>query len=565
MDGKKDNFEENGRGYYIQKDKATQVQEALYYLQTEIDSVKESAAKSIDIANALKELQGEVENLTTSCRADLYALNDKLETNSREQSRNSINMSEEFRKLCEEEKEEIASICKGLQQKFEEELGELSLRTDKLASSLSASENNALNSSLSEISEKLDCVFDAIASYKVSDEKLDKALAKIGASKNAERSEESCNAAFAELSEKLESMEKAFSDKPSEESSVRLDEVLSRLDRIESEALLRDERENAISSKLDKVISLLAEENARKSEQNEELSAVRRSVEELKASHEEITTEGAQTVVAEKPVIDFTSIERRLDAIETSLSDISKADESDREDLADNDDVMRMLEKINNQVSVLLSDSRDKISDIKEELDRFKNNFTTVTGGEAVGSEDELKVSFESLTSELDTLSKLVREDKTGKESVPEAILTVSDELEKLSIDDVSDNSDKSETATEEEAKEDADFIVDLNKLDQMSIDDLIKQSTNGNNSEETSQAEEEKEPLDEQAGNDEKEQLETEPEDALDESVKIVGEIAKECEELSDNESRNVSGDFDNSGSDVDFSSEESDEKEHE
>lgn len=561
MDGKKDNFEENGRGYYVQKDKATQVQEALYYLQTEIDSVKESAAKSVDIANALKELQGEVENLTTSCRADLYALNDKLETSSREQSRNSINMSEEFKKLCAEEKEEIASLCKSLQQKFEEELGELSLRTDKLASSLSASENNAANSALTEISEKLDCVFDAIASYKVSDEKLDKAMAKIDALENAENGSN----AFAELSGKLDSIEKAISCKPSEESSVRLDEVLSRLDRLESEALLRDERENAISSKLDRVISLLTEENARKSEQNEELSAVKRSVEELKASREEITTENGRTVVVEKPVIDLTSIESRLDAIETSVSHMSKADESDKGDLADNDDVMRMLEKINNQVSVLLSDNRDKISDIKEELDRFKDNFTTVTGGEAIGSDDELKASFESLTSELDTLSKLVREDKTEKEPVPEAILTVSDELEKLSIDDVSDDSEKTEKAEEEEAKEDEEFIVDLNKLDQMSIDDLIKQSTDSDSSGETSKTEEEKEPAEVASRTDENEQPETEPEDALDESIKIVGEIAKECEDLTENESKNASGDLDNSASDSDFSSEESDEKEHE
>ena len=561
MDGKKDNFEENGRGYYVQKDKATQVQEALYYLQTEIDSVKESAAKSVDIANALKELQGEVENLTTSCRADLYALNDKLETNSREQSRNSINMSEEFKKLCAEEKEEIASLCKSLQQKFEEELGELSLRTDKLASSLSASENNAANSALTEISEKLDCVFDAIASYKVSDEKLDKAMAKIDALENAENGSN----AFAELSGKLESIEKAISDKPSEESSVRLDEVLSRLDRLESEALLRDERENAISSKLDRVISLLSEENARKSEQNEELSAVKRSVEELKASREEITTENGRTVVVEKPVIDLTSIESRLDAIETSVSHMSKADESDKGDLADNDDVMRMLEKINNQVSVLLSDNRDKISDIKEELDRFKDNFTTVTGGEAVGSDDELKASFESLTSELDTLSKLVREDKTEKEPVPEAILTVSDELEKLSIDDVSDNSGRTEKAAEEESAEDEEFIVDLNKLDQMSIDDLIKQSTDSEYSGETSQTEKEKEPAEEQAENNAEEQSETEPEDSLDKSIKIVGEIAKECEDMSDDESQNASDDLDNPESDSDFSSEESDEKAHE
>lgn len=560
MDGKKDNFEENGRGYYVQKDKATQVQEALYYLQTEIDSVKESAAKSIDIANALKELQGEVENLTTSCRADLYALNDKLETNSREQSRNSINMSEEFKKLCEEEKEEIASLCKSLQQKFEEELGELSLRTDKLASSLSASENNALNSSLTEISEKLDCVFDAIASYKVSDEKLDKAMAKIDALENAENGEKDSNA-FAELSEKLESIEKALSNKPSEESSVRLDEVLSRLDRLESEALLRDERENSISSKLDRVISLLSEENARKSEQNEELAAVRRSVEELKASREEIKTDDGQTIVVEKPVVDLTSIESRLDAIETSLSNMSKADESDKGDLADNDDVMRMLEKINNQVSVLLSDNRDKISDIKEELDRFKDNFTTVTGGEAVGSDDELKASFESLTSELDTLSKLVREDKTEKEPVPEAILTVSDELEKLSIDDVSDSSEKTEKA----AEEDEEFIVDLNKLDQMSIDDLIKQSTNGESLEETSQNVEEKEQTEGQTENSAEDLSETESEDSLDESIKIVGEIAKECENLPENEEQNVSSDLDNSESDVDFSSEDFDEKEHE
>lgn len=406
MDGKRNDFEEKGHGYFVQKDKATQMQEALYYLQTEIDSVKESAAKSVDIVEELRLLKGEVDDLAELCRADLYALNDKIENSSREQSRNAINATEEFKKFAKEEKDEIAALCKSLTEKMDVNFGEMALSLDKLSESVNKPQNSDIDRILSEMSEKLDCLFDAVASMpqNVESKAQDEVTVK--------------------LLEKLETIEGKLDKTPDNTTSD--DELFSRLEKLEVALVQREEENSKILNKLDELIKTA------KNTQN--VAALTEYSAEAKTS--EITPDIAL------------KLNEKLDFIIEKLSSVDSGNGYGVEgDLADNDDVMRMLEKLNNQVSVLLSDNRDKISEIKDELDRFKDNFTTVTGGGEVSSDDDLKASFESLTSELDTLSRLITIEKNEDTAVPTAVLSASSELSKA-IEEMTD--EKEEDMSEE-------------------------------------------------------------------------------------------------------------------
>ncbi len=420
MDGKRNDFEEKGHGYFVQKDKATQMQEALYYLQTEIDSVKESAAKSVDIVEELRLLKGEVDDLAELCRADLYALNDKIENSSREQSRNAINATEEFKKLAKEEKDEIAALCKSLTEKMDVNFGEMALSLDKLSESVNKSQNSDIDRILSEMSEKLDCLFDAVASMpqNVEPKAQDEVSAKI--------------------LEKLEAIEGKLDKTPDNTTSD--DELFSRLEKLEVALVQREEENSKILNKLDELIKTA----------------------ENKPSVAALTEYSEETKTSEIPPDIALKLNEKLDFIIEKLSRVDSGSGSGVEgDLADNDDVMRMLEKLNNQVSVLLSDNRDKISEIKDELDRFKDNFTTVTGGGEVSSDDDLKASFESLTSELDTLSRLITIEKNEDTAVPTAVLSASSELSKAieemtdekeeDFSEESENAEICEESTEEE------------------------------------------------------------------------------------------------------------------
>ncbi len=431
MDGKNDNFDSKNLGYFVQKDRATQMQEALYYLQTEIDSVKESAAKSVDVVEELRLLQGEVSNLTDVCRADLYALNDKIESSIREQSRNSINLSEEFKKLSRDEKNEIAVLCKELKEKTENSFNELALSMSKLCELFAEKQDSDVNKNLSDISEKLDCLFDAIAaindtSDNSKDEKLDAVLIKLSAiEENLVKTDNS------NIEERLEKLEIETQKRAEENAAIlrKLDELLERngdnqIDNSENAIVVSSNISENEASNIANMIAKLSEKIDRLEErpQSSDIDAI------------------ATETMAENALIE------RIDKVLCALENGDSMREESA--LADNDDVMRMLEKLNNQITVLLSDNQDKISEIKDELDRFKDNFTTVTGGGVSESEDDLKKSFESLSSELDTLSRLINTEKSEEAIVPDAILSASDALSKV-IDGMTENLGQNEETEE--------------------------------------------------------------------------------------------------------------------
>lgn len=447
MDGKNDNFENKNLGYFVQKDRATQMQEALYYLQTEIDSVKESAAKSVDIVEELRLLQGEVNNLTDICRADLYALNDKIESSIREQSRNSINLSEEFKKLSKEEKEEIADLCKDLKEKTDANLSEIALSISKLAEKKENNEkqdDGKLMSLISETAEKIDFLFDAIAS-------------------TPEKEEKNCldDEKFDLLLNKLNSIEDKLNDNIMSSDNDGLEK---RIESIEHEMARRAEENALILQKLDELINMRKDEPLTVIE-NDDIKTVlpnNSDISEIKAMTEALYEKHCLTESDEKKPIDVACIEEKLDHFEKEIEgrldgmiealERSGIKSSEEDALADNDDVMRMLEKLNNQVSNLLSDNQDKISEIKDELDRFKDNFTTVTGGGIENNDDDLKKSFESLSSELDTLSRLINVEKSEETFVPDAILSASDALSKA-IDDMTDKDEKTQDEIDVESE----------------------------------------------------------------------------------------------------------------
>ncbi|MBR2874761.1 MAG: hypothetical protein IKC00_02925, partial [Clostridia bacterium] len=78
-----------------------------------------------------------------------------------------------------------------------------------------------------------------------------------------------------------------------------------------------------------------------------------------------------------------------------------------------------------------MEENNRKILDVKEEMQSFKDNFTSIMAGENK-DEDDIDDSFNSLTSELDSLSKLVKEQTLVEEQTPSAILDLSEQIANL-------------------------------------------------------------------------------------------------------------------------------------
>ncbi|MBR2875094.1 MAG: hypothetical protein IKC00_04640 [Clostridia bacterium] len=131
----------------------------------------------------------------------------------------------------------------------------------------------------------------------------------------------------------------------------------------------------------------------------------------------------------QKTEVDLSAVLQKLDDIEKRLEKLEQV----KEEKADNvdDRVYEMLEKLNSKLGVLMEENNRKILDVKEEMQSFKDNFTSIMAGENK-DEDDIDDSFNSLTSELDSLSKLVKEQSLGEEQTPSAILDLSEQIANL-------------------------------------------------------------------------------------------------------------------------------------
>ena len=131
----------------------------------------------------------------------------------------------------------------------------------------------------------------------------------------------------------------------------------------------------------------------------------------------------------QKTEVDLSAVLQKLDDIEKRLEKLEQV----KEEKADNvdDRVYEMLEKLNSKLGVLMEENNRKILDVKEEMQSFKDNFTSIMAGENK-DEDDIDDSFNSLTSELDSLSKLVKEQTLVEEQTPSAILDLSEEIANL-------------------------------------------------------------------------------------------------------------------------------------
>ena len=131
----------------------------------------------------------------------------------------------------------------------------------------------------------------------------------------------------------------------------------------------------------------------------------------------------------QKTEVDLSAVLQKLDDIDKRLQRLEeeKAQKADNVD----DRVYEMLEKLNSKLGVLMEENNRKILDVKEEMQFFKDNFTSIMAGENK-DEDDIDDSFNSLTSELDSLSKLVKEQTLVEEQTPSAILDLSEEIANL-------------------------------------------------------------------------------------------------------------------------------------
>lgn len=131
----------------------------------------------------------------------------------------------------------------------------------------------------------------------------------------------------------------------------------------------------------------------------------------------------------QKTEVDLSAVLQKLDDIEKRLEKLEQV----KEEKADNvdDRVYEMLEKLNSKLGVLMEENNRKILDVKEEMQSFKDNFTSIMAGENK-DEDDIDDSFNSLTSELDSLSKLVKEQTLVEEQTPSAILDLSEQIANL-------------------------------------------------------------------------------------------------------------------------------------
>lgn len=131
----------------------------------------------------------------------------------------------------------------------------------------------------------------------------------------------------------------------------------------------------------------------------------------------------------QKTEVDLSAVLQKLDDIEKRLEKLEQV----KEEKADNvdDRVYEMLEKLNSKLGVLMEENNRKILDVKEEMQSFKDNFTSIMVGENK-DEDDIDDSFNSLTSELDSLSKLVKEQTLVEEQTPSAILDLSEQIANL-------------------------------------------------------------------------------------------------------------------------------------
>jgi len=131
----------------------------------------------------------------------------------------------------------------------------------------------------------------------------------------------------------------------------------------------------------------------------------------------------------QKTEVDLSAVLQKLDDIDKRLQRLEeeKAQKADNVD----DRVYEMLEKLNSKLGVLMEENNRKILDVKEEMQSFKDNFTSIMAGENK-DEDDIDDSFNSLTSELDSLSKLVKEQTLVEEQTPSAILDLSEEIANL-------------------------------------------------------------------------------------------------------------------------------------
>ncbi|MBR1971359.1 MAG: hypothetical protein IKA18_02185 [Clostridia bacterium] len=131
----------------------------------------------------------------------------------------------------------------------------------------------------------------------------------------------------------------------------------------------------------------------------------------------------------QKTEVDLSAVLQKLDDIDKRLQRLEeeKAQKADNVD----DRVYEMLEKLNSKLGVLMEENNRKILDVKEEMQSFKDNFTSIMAGENK-DEDDIDDSFNSLTSELDSLSKLVKEQTLVEEQTPSAILDLSEQIANL-------------------------------------------------------------------------------------------------------------------------------------
>ena len=131
----------------------------------------------------------------------------------------------------------------------------------------------------------------------------------------------------------------------------------------------------------------------------------------------------------QKTEVDLSAVLQKLDDIDKRLQRLEeeKAQKADNVD----DRVYEMFEKLNSKLGVLMEENNRKILDVKEEMQSFKDNFTSIMAGENK-DEDDIDDSFNSLTSELDSLSKLVKEQTLVEEQTPSAILDLSEQIANL-------------------------------------------------------------------------------------------------------------------------------------
>ena len=128
--------------------------------------------------------------------------------------------------------------------------------------------------------------------------------------------------------------------------------------------------------------------------------------------------------------VDLSVVLQKLDDIDKRLQRLEE-EKAQKEESSD-ERVYEMLEKLNSRLGVLMEENHRKILDVKNEMESFKDNFTSIMAGESKDDSDDLDDSFNTLTSELDSLSKLVKEQSLGEEQTPSAILDLSEEIANL-------------------------------------------------------------------------------------------------------------------------------------